>query len=514
LKANTQTMSSTTDSPSKPTSTHSEDPHPDDFDSPEICPKVYSLSDDVDHKEMAAMGSARQFTLFEHQVAGTLPMLHCDGMLYKPLKAAVEQTFYKNIVEWLPAIEPFIPRYSGLQYIEIMDTASAPKQLLLRRTDHDGVDPLPSAMSAMSSLDSSVVLENEGDGDCSASGDGDGDGDGGGGSGSGGGGGGGVHSVSARGQQHNPWSSRMFKKNGHRIAKTPFLILEDVTASFRRPSVLDLKVGTRHFAAICGDVKMQRKLRKSWCSTCQHFGVRLGGVQRFDRETERYHIVAKDEAMGLDRNAFTAELASFFRALPRRQMLQRFISKLQRLYNVLENERRFRWFSCSLLFVFEGATGGQSAERTDLRLIDFTNFVVVEQHLDALMDGVDGAEDDGVEHSDDSNHSKEEAVAVDVATDEEEDKEQGPEQGPEHGLRRNERLQLSPELDTLEQPDHGILFGLESLIALLGELRSTETIRRRSDDEWDRFKANRAFSEMALLPFSDKELFNEHTTIH
>ena len=635
--------------------------HVHDMDSPDIWPKEYRSSNHVEHPNQMKpinIATPRQFTLFENQVAGTLPMLHADGMLYKPLKTEMEQTFYKNIVKWLPAIKPFIPRYDGMEHIKIN----------IEDSKHSKATQQSGASSASPSVASSTVTAVNSDHDSSLC-----ESD--------------VNQLRLPSYSHshshsqslyhtpsfntprdipaaNPWSARMFNKNKHRIAKTPFLILEDITGSFHKPCILDLKIGTRHFAPICKDRKMHRKLRKAWCSTCKHFGVRVGGVQRYDIEHSKYHIMAKDVAMKLDRNAFVSEICDFFDRLPHRKMLCRFISKLQRLYNVLREEHRFRWFSCSLLFVYEGQTrssitttdeqmsGGtgdgtrdgtngvevgnginepqtststvglhalnpQNAQnlainemdddssmehelpvmddplsnlsesvdseadhlellqhvvhvdgsddvsldadgmspsmRMDLRLIDFTNFVIVKDHLEALtkqvnegddIEDVDENEDDEedtdeivenmnsvVVDSDDSNGSKDGNDVVDAAEDEEEDKHQSAspmmkaiesEQGigscskslDRHPDGNQERLQLLKELDSLEEPDHGILFGLESLIKLLSELQSTGTIKRRTDEEWDQFKASLEFMEMALVPFRDRKMFNENTTIH
>merc|ERR1719242_2900681 len=160
--------------------------------------------------------------------------------------------------------------------------------------------------------------------------------------------------------------------------------------------------------------------------------------------------------------------------------------------------------------VDEEETAVSEGMRLDLRLIDFTNFVIVEDHLDALRQGdntdsgdlendeINDVDTDGIVvpmlDSDDSNGSKEDVMDGEEDEDKHESQStSGPttsatKQGVEESIDRDrERLQLCKELDSLEEPDHGILFGLESLIKLLSELQSTGTIKRRCDEEWDAF---------------------------
>eukprot|EP00485_Elphidium_margaritaceum_P010996 CAMPEP_0202698596 /NCGR_PEP_ID=MMETSP1385-20130828/11864_1 /ASSEMBLY_ACC=CAM_ASM_000861 /TAXON_ID=933848 /ORGANISM="Elphidium margaritaceum" /LENGTH=484 /DNA_ID=CAMNT_0049355349 /DNA_START=44 /DNA_END=1498 /DNA_ORIENTATION=- len=394
--------------------------------------------DDSSHEHDTA--TAHKYTLFENQVAGTLPMFYCDGEVYKPLKSELEGIFYRNITQWLPSMQPFIPTYSGMQCLDVQSDLSA----------------------VLSHHDTGAVV-------------------------------------------NNAWSQQMFEKNKHRITKMPYLRLEDLTSRYRKPCILDLKIGTRHFAPVCKTDKMQRKLRKAWKSTCRDFGVRIGGLQSYDAKEDTYHTLCKHNAAVLDKNAFCAQLVQFFKHMPDAHMMHAVVAKLTTLMQILKHETRFRWFSCSLLFTYEGATDDDAAavvstnvnmatdddndndndshshshqQVVDLRLIDFTNFVVVQEYLDALQ----------LKHTD----------SLRAKSDSDIHNSSGDEQQKNGGV----TLQLSQELDNLHEPDHGILFGLQSLIKLLSELQMTHTIKTRNDAEWQHFTSTLSHSKMALRPFS------------
>ena len=75
------------------------------------------------------------------------------------------------------------------------------------------------------------------------------------------------------------------------------------------------------------------------------------------------------------------------------------------------------------------------------------------------------------------------------------------------------KVQLIRDLDNLNEPDHGILFGLESLIKLLTELKDNGSISKRNDKEWTLFTQSISYSNKALSPFANKKDFNEHTIV-
>lgn len=61
------------------------------------------------------------------------------------------------------------------------------------------------------------------------------------------------------------------------------MLLENVTARFCHPCILDLKMGKRQYADIDSDKKRQSKIQKCELSTSSTLGVRLCGMQVSDR---------------------------------------------------------------------------------------------------------------------------------------------------------------------------------------------------------------------------------------
>ena len=58
-----------------------------------------------------------------------------------------------------------------------------------------------------------------------------------------------------------------------------YILLENVTARFLHPCILDLKMGQRQYADIDCETKRQSKIQKCQLSTSSKLGVRLCGMQ-------------------------------------------------------------------------------------------------------------------------------------------------------------------------------------------------------------------------------------------
>ncbi|XP_049588940.1 inositol hexakisphosphate kinase 1 [Syngnathus scovelli] len=162
---------------------------------------------------------------------------------------------------------------------------------------------------------------------------------------------------------HNPWSLRCHKQQLSRMRSDSkdrklfkFLLLENVVHHFSYPCILDLKMGTRQHGDDASEEKAARQMKKCEQSTSAKLGVRLCGMQVYQLNTGHYLCRNKYYGRSLTAEGFSQALQQYMhngRGL-RRDLFEPILHKLHSLKAVLERQASYRFYSSSLLIIYEG----------------------------------------------------------------------------------------------------------------------------------------------------------------
>uniref|UniRef100_H0XDM6 Kinase n=1 Tax=Otolemur garnettii TaxID=30611 RepID=H0XDM6_OTOGA len=169
----------------------------------------------------------------------------------------------------------------------------------------------------------------------------------------------------------NPWGLHCHQAHLTRLSSEfpenkrhrRFLLLENVVSQYTHPCVLDLKMGTRQHGDDASEEKKARHMKKCAQSTSARLGVRICGMQVY--QTDKKHFLCKDKYYGrkLSVEGFRQALYQFLHdgTRLRVELLGPILSQLQALLSVIRSQSSYRFYSSSLLIIYEGQ---EPSERT------------------------------------------------------------------------------------------------------------------------------------------------------
>ena len=158
----------------------------------------------------------------------------------------------------------------------------------------------------------------------------------------------------------------------HVIDGKEYLVIENLTSGFSSPSIMDLKVGTRHYDLSASKEKIEGQIEKTKSTTSFTLGVRLiDGKMRKNSKT--YQAWNRKDALNFSKEELKECLLSF---LPTEWLRNQFIQQVQAFRSsfskTLEIFPGFRVYASSLLLIYDGDADLNNCELR-VKFIDFAH---------------------------------------------------------------------------------------------------------------------------------------------
>ncbi|XP_029287617.1 inositol hexakisphosphate kinase 2-like [Cottoperca gobio] len=172
------------------------------------------------------------------------------------------------------------------------------------------------------------------------------------------------HSNAVPQLKHNPWTLtsqqhqlQKMKESAMHCNQYKFILLENLTWRHTLPCVLDLKVGIQQYGDEVTEEKKARKMYKLQQSTAPILGVCLSGMQVYRCDTGQLMFMNKFHGRRLTVPGLKEALFQFFHSgrRLRRELFSPVIRRLRELQAALETCESYRFYSSSMLIIYDGA---------------------------------------------------------------------------------------------------------------------------------------------------------------
>lgn len=178
----------------------------------------------------------------------------------------------------------------------------------------------------------------------------------------------------------------------------PFLILENLTATFIRPCIMDVKLGIRHHDDDASSEKQARLTARATATTSRVTGIRVTGMRTLKYQHHHQHSqqqlphhnhihinpifehTDKQHGRSLAKHELPAATRWFLHDghSTRLDVIPTIVQKLTTLIQALSQQTDFFFYAVSLLIIYEGDIHTDHSTCVDIRLIDFAH--TVESH--------------------------------------------------------------------------------------------------------------------------------------
>ena len=191
----------------------------------------------------------------------------------------------------------------------------------------------------------------------------------------------GIFPASAGGARHPTLGRFVPRFYGQReVTGQPYLLLEDFTRIYQKPSIVDIKVGFRTWSPEANEAAILKCRRKDRATTSAALGFKICGMQVFEGACDCYYKASKNWCKS---NVTLPVVAGLLGRFPQNGTglyavnvyggPRGALAQLRELEEWFESQTEFHFFSASVLILYEGAAKRAEDAHVQVKLVDFAH---------------------------------------------------------------------------------------------------------------------------------------------
>jgi len=165
------------------------------------------------------------------------------------------------------------------------------------------------------------------------------------------------------------------------IEQNEYITIEDLTSVYNTPCILDIKIGISSVGEDASPEKKESMGKKDSQTTTVKLGLRITAMKVYQVDKSDYVSFGKDWGKKVTEDNFFDSLMNFFHNGKgvRVDLLPKYLEFLRNLLEFFESQRDLRFYSSSLLFLYDADESNKKAV-PQVRMIDFA-------HVHEITDG-------------------------------------------------------------------------------------------------------------------------------
>jgi len=155
-----------------------------------------------------------------------------------------------------------------------------------------------------------------------------------------------------------------------------YVTIEDLTQYYKKPCILDVKIGTTSVGEDASPEKRAAMEKKDRGTTTASLGLRITAMKVYQTKTDDFKSYDKVWGKSVTETTIVESLSKFLDngAEIRKDLIHGFIEILRKVQAFFDGQKELRFYSSSLLFLYDGKKpDGSAAPRVDIRMIDFAH---------------------------------------------------------------------------------------------------------------------------------------------